>query len=249
MRRAVDLGITRLLDIYGRLSDRYGPRHWWPADGPFEVIVGAILTQQTTWANVEKALANLKAAGALSPAAMRALTEDELATLIRPSGFYRSKARKLHAFLTLLFDRFAGDLARLLATSGANLRSLLLATHGIGPETADAILVYAAHQPYFVIDAYTRRTFSRIGLRPPHDTYDAWQAFFHDSLPADPPLFNEYHALIVEHGQGVCRSEPLCGDCPLSEICETGLTRLSQCHTARDSGWAVRRLTGHTPAE
>lgn len=215
----------RLLAVYERLAAHYGPRHWWPGDGPFEVIVGAILTQQTAWTNVERALANLRAAGALSPDAMRVLLEDELASLIRPSGFFRTKARKLKALLDLLFDRFDGDLDRMLAAPGDELRELLLATHGIGPETADAILLYAASRPYFVIDTYTRRTFSRIGIRPARDTYDAWQALFHNRLSRDVAFFNEYHALIVEHGKDVCRANPRCGECVLADACETGLRR------------------------
>jgi len=222
---AQQVNTERLLDVYDRLAAHYGPRRWWPGEGPFEVIVGAILTQQTTWSNVEKALANLKAAGALSPGPMRALADGDLAQLIRPSGFYRSKARKLAAFLELLFDRFEGELDRMLATPGDDLRLLLLATHGIGPETADAILLYASHRPYFVIDAYTRRTFSRIGIAPRQDTYDAWQALFHAALQDDVALFSEYHALIVEHAKDVCRTDPSCGVCVLAGVCESGLRR------------------------
>ncbi len=212
-------------DVYERLAERYGPRGWWPADGPFEVIVGAILTQRTAWTNVEKALANLKRADALSPAAMRALSVAELAELIRPSGFYRSKARKLRAFLEMLDAGFEGDLERLLATPREELRRALLATYGIGAETADAILVYAARQPFFVVDAYSRRTFSRLGVLPGRDTYDAWQRLFESSLPPDVALYGEYHALIVEHAKDVCRAEPLCDRCALAKVCQTGLGR------------------------
>ncbi len=215
----------RVRDVYDRLAARYGPRGWWPADGPFEVIVGAILTQRTAWTNVEKALANLKQADALSPANMRALSVDELAELIRPSGFYRGKARKLRAFLDMLAESFEGDLGRMLAAPGDGLRPFLLATHGIGEETADAILLYAARQPFFVVDAYTRRTFSRLGVRPGGDAYSAWQRLFEESLPQDAALYGEYHALIVEHAKGVCRAEPLCDRCALAEVCETGLGR------------------------
>jgi len=215
----------RVRDVHDRLAARYDVRGWWPADGPFEVIVGAILTQRTAWTNVEKALANLKRAGALSPAAMRALPDGELAELIRPSGFYQSKARKLRAFLDLLDDRFEGDLGRLLATPGDELRPSLLATHGIGEETADAILLYAARQPFFVIDAYTRRTFSRLGVRPGGDAYGDWQRLFEGSLPQDTALYGEYHALIVEHARDACGVEPLCGGCALAAVCETGSGR------------------------
>ena len=224
----------RVRDVYDRLAERYGPRGWWPADDPFEVIVGAILTQRTAWTNVEKALANLKQVGALSPAAMRALSAGELAQLIRPSGFYRSKARKLLAFLEMLAESFEGDLGRMLAAPGDELRTSLLATHGIGAETADVILLYAARQPFFVIDAYARRTFSRLGVRPGgptsrlRDTYDAWQRLFEEPLPQDAALYGEYHALIVEHAKDACRAEPLCDRCVLAEVCQTA------CRARRD---------------
>ncbi len=217
---------SRVREVYERLARRYGPRGWWPADGPFEVIVGAILTQRTAWTNVEKALANLKQADALSPAAMRALSPAELAELIRPSGFYRSKAGKLLAFLEMLDAHFGGDLDRLLGAPADELRASLLATHGIGAETADAILVYAARQPSFVVDAYPRRTFPHLGVRPARETYDAWQRLFEVSLPRDAALYGEYHALIVEHAKDVCRVAPLCDRCVLAVVCETGLA----CH-------------------
>jgi len=216
----------RLLDIYDLLYAAHGPQHWWPGDSPFEVIVGAILTQSAAWPNVEKAIGNLKAAGALSPQGLRRLDEDELARLIYPSGYFNAKARKLKAFAALLFERFDGDLEALLATPAGVLRPLLLATHGIGPETADSILLYAAGHPVFVIDAYTRRLFARLGLAPDPDTYEAWQRLFMDVLPLDAPLFNEYHALIVQHGKEVCRRVPLCGTCPLLSICPTGRSLL-----------------------
>ncbi len=215
----------RLLAVYERLFAAYGPQRWWPADTPFEVIAGAILTQSAAWTNVEKALANLQAAGALSPQGLRALSEAKLARLIRPSGYFNAKARKLKAFADLLCDRFGGDPDALLATPVDTLRPLLLATHGIGPETADSILLYAAQQPLFVVDAYTRRLFSRLGLSPPRDTYDAWQRLFMDALPPEAPLFNEYHALIVAHGKRLCRRRPLCADCPLLAVCPTGQAR------------------------
>ena len=215
----------RIRGVHEGLAARYGPLGWWPGDGPFEVVVGAILTQSTAWTNVEKALANLKGAGALSPAAMRTLSPGKLAALIRPSGFYRAKARKLMAFLDLLFGRFGGDLGRMLAAPGDELRPLLLATHGIGPETADAILLYAARQPCFVIDAYTRRTYSRLGIRPERDAYGDWQRLFEVSLPREAVLYGECHWLVDEHGKDVCRAAPRCDRCVLAEVCETGLGR------------------------
>jgi len=216
---------ARIRDVLQRLAGRYGPLGWWPGESSFEIITGAILTQRTAWTNVQIALANLKAAGALSPAAMRALPDDELAALIRPSGFYRGKVRKLRAFLDLLFERFGGDLDLMLATPAEDLRPLLLATHGIGPETADAVLLYAARHPRFVIDAYTRRAFSRIGIRPERDTYDAWQRLFEDAVPPDVAAYAEYHALVIVHGKDVCRTRPRCAECVLGDVCETGLRR------------------------
>jgi endonuclease-3 related protein len=215
-------GRADVADAFDRLLAAYGRQHWWPGDSPFEVIVGAILTQQTAWANVEKALANLLAANVLSPDGIRATSEGELAALIRPSGFYRGKARKLKAFVALLDDRFGGDLDSLLAAPGDELRAALLDTHGIGPETADSILLYAAGRPYFVIDAYARRIFSRLGLTPERDTYDAWQRLFTRELPPDAALFNEYHALIVEHAKRTCRTVPLCEVCSLLDVCPAG---------------------------
>ena len=211
-----------LVAIYSRLYDAYGPQEWWPGDSPFEVIAGSILTQSAAWSNVEKALANLKAASALSPEGIAALPEAELAQLIRPSGYFNAKARKLKAFVELLNESFTGDLDRMLATPASELRPALLATRGIGPETADSILLYAAGQPVFVIDAYTRRTFLRLGLVPEADNYDGWQRLFMRALPADAPLFNEFHALIVRHGKDVCRKRPLCQKCPLLPICPVG---------------------------
>jgi endonuclease-3 related protein len=211
--------LAAVREVFDRLLAAYGPQHWWPGDGPLEVIIGAILTQQTAWANVEKSLAAMRAAGALSPEGLCAIDEGALAGLIRPSGFYRSKARKLKSFAELLHDCFHGDLDRLLTTPSEDLRPVLLATHGIGPETADSILLYAAGRPRFVVDAYARRLFTRLGHGPQRDTYDAWQAFFESSLPRDAALFNEYHALIVEHGKRHCRTHPLCSDCPLAAVC------------------------------
>ncbi|MCH8814918.1 MAG: endonuclease III domain-containing protein [Chloroflexi bacterium] len=212
----------RLLDVYDRLFRRFGSQRWWPGDGPFETIVGAILTQAAAWTNVEKALANLKSAGVLSPEGVASTPEEELASLLRPSGYYNAKARKLKAFVELLQRQFGGDLDRMLGCPAEVLREQLLSTYGIGPETADSILLYAAGRPVFVIDAYTRRIFSRLGVEPERDSYDGWQKMFECSLPAESRLFNEYHALIVRLGKEHCRKEPECGACPLFQICPTG---------------------------
>jgi endonuclease-3 related protein len=208
-----------LTNIYQRLLERFGPQHWWPADEPFEVIVGAILTQSAAWANVEKAINNLREAGALSPEALRKLPQPKLAELVYPCGYYNAKALKLKAFADWLGNHYGDDLSRLFALDINDLRRDLLSVHGIGPETADSIILYAAGKPVFVIDAYTRRIFSRLGLAPERDSYAAYQALFMDNLPRDTQLFNEYHALLVCLGKNVCRRQPLCGECPLNDVC------------------------------
>lgn len=225
MRKAI---VEKLLEVYGRLYAAYGPQHWWPGDSPFEVVVGAILTQSSAWVNVEKAIENLKAAGILSPEGLLKVGLDELARLIHPAGYYNAKARKLKAFLEMLFDRHGGDLDALFALPLPQLRQELLATHGIGQETADSIILYAAEKPSFVIDAYTRRVFPCLGLEPASDDYASWQAMFSEALPPDVQLFNEYHALIDRHAKTVCRKAPLCPQCCLREVC-----RLAMGATAR----------------
>lgn len=214
--------VPALLDIYERLHAAYGPQRWWPGESAFEIIVGAILTQSAAWTNVERALTNLKAAHALSPSRIAALPERHLAELIRPSGYFNAKARKLKAFVTLLYEHFGGDLGRMLAAPIEELRPALIATHGIGPETADSILLYAGNHPVFVIDAYARRIFLRLGFVPQTDDYAGWQALFMRALFSDAGLFNEYHALIVRHGKEVCRKRPLCRKCALRTICPVG---------------------------
>jgi endonuclease-3 related protein len=221
-RPAAETEQETLRDIYERLFDAYGPQHWWPGDSAFEIIVGAILTQSASWTNVEKALAKLKIAGALSPEGIGGLPVGKLAELIQSSGYYNAKARKLKAFVALLNERFGGDLEGMLATPAEALRAGLLSTYGIGPETADSIILYAARQPVFVIDAYTRRTLLRLSIVPESDTYEGWQQLFTRGLPTDAELFNEYHALIVRHGKDVCRRTPLCGRCPLVVVCPIG---------------------------
>lgn len=212
-----------LEDVFERLLARYGPQGWWPGDDrPFVVVVGAILTQAAAWKNVERALRNLERAGALTPEGLLRLPEAELARLVYPAGYYNAKAHKLKAFAEMLHGRCGGRLEGLFALPLSGLRRALLETHGIGPETADDIILYAAGRAVFVVDAYTRRILSRLGLRPAEDTYDAWQSFFMDRLPPDVPLFKEYHALLVRHGKETCRREPLCAGCCLLEVCATG---------------------------
>jgi len=209
-----------LQNIYHRLLDYYGHQHWWPAEEPFEVMVGAILTQSAAWLNVEKAIANLKAAKALSPAALRRLSLSDIAALIRPCGYYNAKARKLKALVHWLGEDYDDNLDMLFADNKDQLRQQLLSVHGIGEETADSIILYAANKPTFVIDAYTRRIMERIGLRPDGNSYSAHQALFMDNSPADVGLFNEYHALLVCLGKNVCRSRPLCQQCCLRDMCD-----------------------------
>jgi endonuclease-3 related protein len=208
-----------LLAIYQLLYGQYGPQHWWPAETPLEMIIGAILTQSAAWINVEKAIGNLKANGSLSVEWLRSLPRDELARLIRPSGYYNVKARKIRAFVDWLAAEYGGDLDALFALDGPELRNELLSVHGVGEETADSIILYAARQPIFVIDAYTRRIVTRLGLASQKETYAAFQALFMDNLPHDKALFNEYHALLVQHGKTVCRKRPLCADCCLRNLC------------------------------
>ena len=199
---------------------RYGPQHWWPAEEPFEVIIGAILTQSAAWRNVEKAIVNLKAARALSPKALRRLPLDRLARLVHPCGYYNAKAVKLKALAHWLGEHYGDSLDKLFAGDIDHLRQQLLGVNGIGQETADSIILYAAGKPVFVIDAYTRRIISRIGLAPDSESYLGYQALFMSSLPADARLFNEYHALLVALAKDVCRRQPLCRECCLNDICQ-----------------------------
>ena len=210
-----------LLNIYRQLMARYGPQHWWPAQEAFEIIVGAILTQSAAWTNVEKAIINLKSAKALSPPALRRLPLSEVARLVHPSGYYNAKALKLKSFAHWLGEHHDDNLSQLFANNTDHLRQQLLSVHGIGLETADSIILYAAGKPIFVIDAYTRRIINRIGLTPDSHSYAAYQALFMDNLSPDTQLFNEYHALLVCLGKDVCRSHPLCQQCCLDNICQT----------------------------
>ncbi len=205
-----------LLDVYQRLFREYGPQHWWPAEEPFEVITGAILTQSAAWTNVDKAISNLKRAGALTPAAMRRTPQEKLAALIHSCGYFNAKARKLKAFADWLGAKYNDDLDRLFKQGIPEIRRQLLGVYGIGEETADSIILYAGYKPVFVIDAYTRRIISRLGLAPPNNRYSAYQTLFTANLPSDVKLFNEYHALLVRLAKEVCRTKPLCHKCCLN---------------------------------
>ena len=205
----------RLLRLYARLHRRYGPQRWWPARSRFEVVVGAILTQNAAWRNAERAIARLRAAGALELRALHALPPRRLATLLRPSGTFRVKAGRLRAFARHVARRQGGRLGRLLGLPLPILRAELLGIPGIGPETADAIALYAAGRPIAVVDAYTRRILARHRLLARDADYATTQALLMGHLPHDPVLFNELHALLVRVGKEHCRTRPRCEGCPL----------------------------------
>jgi endonuclease-3 related protein len=205
----------RLLNIYKKLYTAYGSQHWWPGDTPFEVIVGAILTQNTAWTNVEKAINNLKQSRLLSVKALSKAKPSKIAKLIRPSGYYNIKTKRLKNFLNFLDSKFNGDLGQLLKQKTGRLRAGLLEINGIGAETADSILLYAANKPVFVIDAYTKRILSRHGLIKKDASYEETQYLFMSNIPKNLRLYNEYHALIVKIGKEFCRKDPKCHVCPL----------------------------------
>jgi endonuclease III related protein len=194
----------------------HGEQLWWPGRTPFEVIVGAILVQNTSWVNVEHAIANLRQAKLLTPSALEEVPQAKLAGLVRSSGYFRQKARKLKEFVKFLRKEHRGSLTVMFRTPTARLRGQLLSVHGIGPETADSILLYAGNHPVFVVDAYTRRILQRHGLAHGKESYEEIRGLFEKSLPNDPQLFNEFHALIVHTGKNYCRSRaPLCSQCAL----------------------------------
>jgi endonuclease-3 related protein len=206
--------------IYLKLNDHFGPLNWWPAETPFEVVVGAILTQNTAWINVEKAIANLKNANALTPERIAGLPLEKLEELIRPSGFFRQKSKRLQDFAIFLLLECDGALDELCGGTIDEARERLLTRKGIGPETADSILLYATARPSFVVDAYTRRIFTRLGIISGTESYESVRNLFMQSLPEDTQLFNEYHALIVELAKTHCRKRsPSCETCPIVTEC------------------------------
>lgn len=207
-----------LMVIYRRLYERFGPQHWWPGQTPFEVIVGAILTQNTNWTNVEKAIGNIRDAGALSPQGLHALTVEELAELIRPAGYYNIKARRLANFLDWLFDACGGNLDALANRNPSMLREQLLDIRGIGPETADSILLYAFGMPVFVVDAYTCRILGRHRLLEEPADYESVREMMESLVPRDAALYNEFHALLVRLGKEYCRTRARCPGCPLEDL-------------------------------
>lgn len=215
MSRSKDLSHT-LRSYYESLYSSFGPQGWWPGRTRFEVIIGAILTQNTAWTNVEKAINNLKAHKLLTPGRMHALDRLELAGHIRPAGYFNIKSKRLKHFLDHLFDNYGGKLDGLLKKDPLELRAELLGINGIGPETADSISLYAASYPQFVVDAYTKRILSRHGIIKDTAAYEDVKSLFMQNLPSDTRLFNEYHALIVKTGKDFCRTrEPRCKECPL----------------------------------
>ncbi len=210
--------IEQLTEMYELLSGRFGPQSWWPGESQFEIIIGAILTQNTNWANVEKAIANLKKANALSAQPLYQMNHDELAALIKPAGYFNIKAKRLKSFLTWFFGEYNGLLENLEQLSTTRLREELLNIKGVGPETADSILLYAFDRPIFVVDAYTARVMTRHNLIEAGCDYEQLQQLFQSNLVEDVKMFNEFHALLVRVGKEFCRPKARCSGCPLENL-------------------------------
>ncbi len=211
-----------LQQVYDRLWETYGPQHWWPGDGPFEVVVGAVLVQNTSWKNVERAIQNLRQADLLEPRRLARTPLPELEELIRPAGYFRIKARRLRNLLNLIVRQYGGSLERMFSRPMDILREELLSVQGIGPETANSILLYAGNFPTFVVDTYTHRVLARHGWIDFDADYDEIKGYFEGELSPDPQLFNEYHALLVRVGHLHCRRKPKCRGCPLEEMLPEG---------------------------
>jgi endonuclease-3 related protein len=207
----------RLTEMFHLLLAHFGPQNWWPAETALEVMIGAILTQNTNWANVEKAISNLKDKGLVSLERLVSVSIEDLAKEIRPAGYYNIKAKRLKNLINFIADQYDGDLSHFLQEETEALRKGLLSVNGVGHETADSIILYAANRPLFVVDAYTHRILSRHGMAGEETTYYEMQALFMDHLPEDASFFNEFHALIVLTGKNYCRKNPLCSDCPLGQ--------------------------------
>lgn len=204
------------MHLYHRLHRHYGDLHWWPGESPLEISVGAILTQNTAWTNVEKAIRSLKEARSLSVKALSRLSRRRLAHLIKAAGYFNVKAKRLKNFIAFLRGSYGGSLTRMFHQETNRLRAELLAVNGTGPETADSILLYAGAKPVFVIDAYTKRILSRHGLLRAEKSYDESQQLFMRHLPRNASLYNQYHAMLVNTGKDFCRKRPLCDRCPLN---------------------------------
>ena len=211
--------MLQLMTAYERLYSAFGPQHWWPGESPFEIMVGAVLVQNTAWRNVERAIRNLHDACVIQPHALYALPVEELAELIRPAGYFQVKARRLSNLLKLVVEEYDGKLEEMFAVDPTVLREQLLAVHGIGPETADAIMLYAGGLPTFVVDTYTHRVLARHGWVGYDASYHEIKELCESSLPTDAALYNEYHALLVRVGKEYCRrAAPKCEACPLAEM-------------------------------
>jgi len=210
-----------LTEIYKLLFERFGPQHWWPGETRFEIITGAILTQNTSWTNVEKAIENLKVARLLKPQKLHNINLMELAELIRPAGYYNIKAKRLKNFVDWLFENYNGSLQELEKTDTEQLRAELVGIKGIGPETADSILLYALDRDVFVADAYTARIAVRHELLEPQADYEQIRQLFQSNLPQDTKMFNEYHALLVRLGKEFCKPKARCKGCPLEKLPHT----------------------------
>lgn len=209
--------MNKILKLYEKLHEHFGPQDWWPAETALEMMVGAVLTQNTSWKNVEKAIDNLRSAGALNFLSLSAMSLDEIAQLIRPSGYYNLKAKRLKNLLTMISIEYAGDIELLRKDGFDSTRTKLLEVKGVGPETADSILLYACNHPVFVVDAYTYRILNRHNLVEEEVDYETIQALLTDNLPPTVELFNEFHALFVKTASKYCKkSNPLCDQCPLN---------------------------------
>jgi endonuclease III related protein len=205
----------KLMEMFNLMLDRFGSQHWWPGDTELEMMVGAILTQNTSWKNVDKAIANLKNKDLLDIERLHSISPAALAEEIRPAGYFNIKSVRLKNLINFLVEQYAGDMSRFLSDETEALREGLLSVKGVGPETADSILLYAVRRPVFVIDAYTYRILHRHGLIEDQVTYDELKELFESNLPADEGLFNEFHALIVRTAKEFCKGKPLCEACPL----------------------------------
>ena len=212
-----------LQEVYRRLLDALGPQHWWPGQTPFEVMVGAVLVQNTSWQNVERALANLRGADLLEPHALDAVSPAELEQWIQPAGYFRVKAKRLRSLLRFFIERYDGSVDAMFGTPLVDLRAELLAVNGIGPETADSILLYAGSLPSFVVDAYTFRILFRHGWIDAETDYHQLQEYIESRLPQDAAMYNEFHAMLVRLGKDYCRKTgPRCPMCPLRELLPAG---------------------------
>ena len=210
-----------LIDVYNTLLSKYGPQGWWPGEGPLDVVIGAILTQNTAWSNVEKAITNLKMSNLWSLESIHRSSQEDLASVVLSSGYFNQKARKLKAFAEHIYIKHEGDLAKFLNQELTCLRKELLSIYGIGPETADDILVYAAEKPSFIIDVYTKRILGRLGIIDfkHRARYEDYQKLIQDQLPQDVQLFNEFHALLDNHAKLICKKSPICSECVLIDDC------------------------------